>query len=77
MITDYLDQIDYVIKNAGPDSVALGTDFHGLPTHHCLDDLHHISQLKQLRDAVIDRFGDELARKFFFENAIRVLEENL
>jgi len=73
----YLDQIAYVIDHIGPDHVALGTDFHWLPTKKCLEGLQHITDLSALEIAVTKRFWLAVAQKFFRANAERILHSNL
>lgn len=74
---DYMDQIAYVIDRIGSEYVALGTDFHGLPTKHCVHGLSHIGHLVALEQEMIARFGVERTEQFFWHNAMRVLRANL
>lgn len=76
-INDYLDQISYVIDRIGSDHVALGSDFHGLPVEHCVEGLQHISGLQTLEQAMLKHFWEEICQKFFYKNAMRILETNL
>ena len=73
----YLEQIAYVIDRIGSDHVALGTDFHWLPTKKCLEGVQHITDLSALEIAITKRFWVPLAQKFFRTNAQRILQQNL
>ncbi len=73
----YLEQIGYVIDYIGPDHVALGTDFHWLPTKKCLEGLQQITDLSALEIAITKRFWPAVAQKFFRANAERILQDNL
>ena len=73
----YLDHIDYIIRRIGSDHVALGTDRHGIPIARTVQGLDNVTGVALLQEKVTDRFGAEVAQKFFHDNALRVLESNL
>lgn len=74
---DYIEQIAYVIDYIWDEYVALGTDFHWLPTKKCVRWLAHIFWLRALEEKIIKRFWQEVASKFFRGNAMRVFQKNL
>jgi microsomal dipeptidase-like Zn-dependent dipeptidase len=76
-VEDYLDQIARVIELIWPDHIALGTDFHGIPPEKCLQWVCHITDLTYLEEKVTERFGKEIATKFFWENSRRLILQNL
>lgn len=76
-IDDYLSQIKYIKDRIWEDHIALWTDFHGLVTEKCIQWVQHISQLNDLEDAIIKFFWSAFAKKFFYDNSMRVLRNNL
>jgi membrane dipeptidase len=76
-IDDYLNQIAWVVDSVWPDHIALGTDFHGIPVEKSLYWVSYISDLVYLEQKVRERFGEQITKKFFWENSRRVLLQNL
>jgi microsomal dipeptidase-like Zn-dependent dipeptidase len=68
--------IDKVVElTKGFDHVAIGSDLDGYikPALPCLE---HMGRMKQLQDALRERYGHENAEKICNRNALRVLKEN-
>ena len=61
------DHMEHVLKLGGKDILALGSDFDGADMPEALTG---VDQVGVLRDAVKERFGEELTEKIFFTNAM-------
>lgn len=65
----------HIVSVAGIDTVALGTDFDGIPTNTAIPDVTHLPLLEQaLRTAGFSSSGLD---KLFYQNALRVFQECL
>jgi microsomal dipeptidase-like Zn-dependent dipeptidase len=64
-----------MIKNAlgDFDHIAIGTDLDGFT--QVPDDLSHVRHLGRLRNAIVTEFGEEVAEKICFKNALRTLRK--
>ncbi len=68
-----LDTIDHLVQHGGDEVVAFGSDFDGFTG--VPKDLKSPRDFKRVREALVDRYGEERARKFLSGNADRVLRE--
>lgn len=72
-IKDYVDHIDHVVKVAGIDHVALGSDFDGGPLPA---DLKDSSELPKITEELVSRgYSKQDLQKLLGENMLRVLRE--
>ena len=68
--TRIVDHIEYLVRLAGPDHVALGSDFDG--TNAVPDDMPDVSQLPRLTELLLERgFAASDIRKILGENVLR------
>jgi membrane dipeptidase len=72
-LSDVMDQLDHLMKVAGEDHVAIGSDFDGgIQTPLQLPDADHFPTLAS---AMLQRgYTDEQVKKVFSDNALRVLD---
>ncbi|OON98934.1 MAG: hypothetical protein ATN35_02835 [Epulopiscium sp. Nele67-Bin004] len=73
-VADIVAMADYIYKVGGSDVVALGTDFDGID---CKLEIKNCSEMTILQNALVKQFGTELAEKFMYKNAERLIQENL
>ena len=66
-IREIVDHMAHILELGGRDILALGSDFDGADMP---DALAGVDRMEVLRDAVKKRFGEELAEKIFFTNAM-------
>lgn len=72
-LDEMLRHLDHMIKLAGEDHVGLGSDFDGARIPAAIGD---VAGLPALVDAMVDRYGEKLARKLTCENWLKVLERS-
>lgn len=65
----------HIVSVAGIDTIALGTDFDGIPTNAAIPDVTHLPKLERALRAA--GFSSGELDKLFYRNALRVLEECL
>jgi membrane dipeptidase len=66
----------YVYERFGPDIIAIGTDFLGI--ERTPEDLTNIGEINKLLTRLIeDGLGDNDVRKIAYENALRVIMNNI
>ncbi len=71
--TRIVDHIEYLVRLAGPDHVALGSDFDG--TNALPDDMPDVAHLPHLTELLQDRgFSESDIRKILGENVLRLFE---
>ncbi len=74
-IDDLILHMEHLLRVAGPDGVALGSDFDGIT--ETLVNLKNGEDYPALLDRLIDEFGMEIAKKVAGENLLRVLRNTI
>lgn len=74
-IADILRHIDHILSMGGEDVIFFGSDFDGVAKK--IPGLENMQQLDQLKKELLDRYPEELVRKWGFENAYRFYEKSL
>ncbi len=74
-VDDLLPHIEHLLRVAGVDGVAFGSDFDGI--EETLVDLRSGEDYPQFVDRLIKEFGEQTARKMAGENLLRVLRTTL
>ncbi len=74
-IDDLILHMEHLLRVAGPDGVALGSDFDGIT--ETLVNLRNGEEYPALLDRLIDEFGMEIAKKVAGENLLRVLRNTI
>lgn len=69
-VEDILRHIEHFIKIGGEDIAALGSDFDGMD---CILEIKNASEMQKLSDAIIKKFGYNVAEKVCYKNALRIL----
>ena len=69
-IKDILIHFEHLINIGGEDIAAIGTDFDGMS---CELAIKSAGEMPILVDALIDKFGYNLAEKICYKNALRIL----
>jgi membrane dipeptidase len=73
-IPDIIRHIKHIVKVGGIDTVALGSDFDGIPTPNGMSDC---TKTNDLYDALVaEGFSEEDIDKIFYKNFLRVLKAN-
>ena len=73
-VDDVVDDIEYVIKQVGPDYVGLGSDLYGL--HNAPQGLEDMSKLRAITECMVRRgTRDEVILKVLGGNFMRVFEQ--
>ncbi|HEX5036271.1 MAG TPA: membrane dipeptidase [bacterium] len=66
-IDDALRHLEHWLITVGPKAIALGSDMNGVMV---LKDVKDYAGMPRLADAVVNEFGEGLARKILFDNAL-------
>ncbi len=74
-IDDLMVHMEHLLRVAGPDGVALGSDFDGIT--ETLVNLRSGEDYPLLLDRLIDEFGIDIAKKVAGENLLRVLRNTI
>ncbi len=70
-VADVIRHLEHWLKIIGPEAVAIGSDMNGVMV---LKDVFDYSQMPVLRQAVVDAFGETLARKILFDNTLNYMK---
>ena len=70
-INDIIIHLEHLINVGGEDVAAIGTDFDGM---ECELPFQNAGDMQLLSNAIIDKFGINLAEKICYKNALRILE---
>lgn len=70
-LDDLCRHIEHWLDLDGEDIVALGSDFDGTDLPSCISSA---AKMPEFQDALVERFGEELARKVCFGNALAFFE---
>ena len=73
-IPDIIRHIKHIVKVGGIDTVALGSDFDGIPTPNGMSDCTKTNDLYEA--LVAEGFSEEDIDKIFYKNFLRVLKAN-
>ena len=73
-IPDIIRHIKHIVKVGGIDTVALGSDFDGIPTPNGMSDCTKTNDLYEA--LVAEGFSEENIDKIFYKNFLRVLKAN-
>lgn len=69
---DILRHMEHIVKVAGVETAALGSDFDGID---CTLEIRDYRGLPHLAECIADRFGSDAADKICRDNALRVLKD--
>ena len=69
-IEDILRHIEHFIKIGGENIAALGSDFDGMD---CNSEIKNASEMQKLSDAIIKKFGYNVAEKVCYKNVLNLL----
>lgn len=72
--TDYRRHLEHILKLGGEDIIAIGMDWDGASMPSFIKD---IEGLYSLYSSVVKWYGEKLAQKLFYENALSFVRENL
>jgi membrane dipeptidase len=64
---DAIRHLEHWMKVAGPDSIAIGSDMSGVMV---VKDVKDYAHMPRLREAVVAAFGEPLARRILYDNAV-------
>jgi membrane dipeptidase len=70
-IDDVLRHLEHWLKIAGPDAIAIGSDMNGVMV---LKEVKDYAGMPALREAVVKNFGEPLARRILFDNALNYMK---
>lgn len=77
-IDDIAAHVRYIAETFGDRYAAIGTDFHGLAGLPAPEGFKSVDRVQQLLEKLADMgLGDAALRRIAYENALRVIEENL
>ena len=69
-INDIIRHLEHLIKVGGEDVAALGSDFDGM---ECELPFKNAGDMQLLTQAIIEKFGNNIAEKICYKNALRIL----
>ncbi len=70
-IDDVIRHLEHWLKIAGPEALAIGSDQNGVMVAR---DLGGYDRMPRLREAIIQAFGEPLAKKILFENSLNYMK---
>ena len=74
---NYTKQIDYVYNLVWDDHVAFWSDLHWLTRNDIIWGITNIQNVEQLHERIVAKFWSSFSQKFFFDNANRVVKQNI
>lgn len=77
-IDQYVEQIRYIRNIVGDDHIAFWSDYHWiLQWKETIKDFWKIRKMPILQEVLLENFWTQFTEKFFYINALRVIEDNL
>jgi membrane dipeptidase len=70
-LDDALRHLEHWLTVAGPETLAIGSDMNGVMV---LKDVKDYSGMPALREAIVNNFGENLARRILFDNALNYMK---
>lgn len=71
-VGDVVRHLEHWLKTVGPDAIAVGSDMNGV---RVIQDVRDYAGMPRLAEAIMNAFGEPLARRILFENAVNFMRK--